>query len=234
MTISPEARLRMTRTKFYVVDAISCFIQYRRISEFHHTMFHGIALRDGKEYPHDAIVYADTPDPSPLTVVRSIRNVPRVWKPSMNLVVDENLANALNELPNLRLQQVEFERLVDIDYRTGVHGYQDVWGIVRPDVLLRTQPRLKEPPDGFGRWYEVQQHLGKNVAKRFEEASAIVCRNGTPPFDSDSKVRLSSQMLREYPILAFPGFLVVGEEAFATIGPALDLDYFIVREFKTQ
>lgn len=224
----------MAPAKFYVVDSISCFIQYRRISEFHDTMFHGIALRDGKEYPHDATVYADTPDPSPLTVIRTVRNVPRVSKPSNNFIVDEALAEALSCLPNLRLKEVEFERLVDIDYRTGVHGYQETWGVVRPDVLLRTQPRLKEPPAEFGCWYEVQPHAGKRVAERFDDARSIVCRKGTPPFDSDSEIRLSPRMLTEYPILAFPGFLVVAEQAFATVGPALDLDYFIVREYEIQ
>jgi len=216
---------------FYGVTKVSNFINNDRINAFHYNAFHGLAERDGREYPNDTQVYASTPIRSKLLISRTGRRVPSLCMPSRHFIVDERYRVALEALPHIRSEAVEFKRLVDIDYQEGDFSWQDQWSQVSPRVLLRTLPDVSAFHECIGKYYEAQTWLHRELVNGYPAAAETEITGGTPPLVRTERLRLSPDMLREYPILTAPGATLMSEEAFDILDEALKRDYFIVRKY---
>ncbi|MCC9608919.1 hypothetical protein LOC69_23845 [Blastopirellula sp. JC733] len=215
--------------KFYGVTKISCFIDNPRIKSFHANMFHGLAERDGKEFPGCPPVYANTESPSLLTISRNASRVPKIFQPMNHLVVHESYEKTLSELPNIRLAPVEFRRLVDVEFAEGDMSWAEKWGNVDPCQLLRTLPDVPEFHQTIGRYIEVQCYRNCDAAKKYPTASPVTIVEGTPPWEEKSEMRLSAEMLEQFPIMC--GSLIVSAPVYELLKEGLDPTYFVVREF---
>lgn len=218
--------------KFFGITRISNFIDNPRINSFHANMFHGLAERDGKEVPLDTKVYANSESPSSLVISRPGRHVPEICKPSSHLVVSERYASQLGALPHNRLMPVVFNRLVDVDYGAGDSSWAEKWETVDPRQLLRTLPDVREFHHHIGRYYEVQSYRWRDVVGEYPAAREITIEGGTPPMHETRIIRLSPEMLGEYPILLFFGTAFLSERAFEILSDGIDRDYFLVREYE--
>lgn len=213
----------------YTITRLSNFIGNPRVKSFHANMFHGLAERDGKEYPHDTHVYANESSPSRLHISRTGTFVPDVCQPSNHLVVSSDLAEELSDLPNVRVLPVVFKRLVDVDFRTGDMAYEEKWHDADPCTLLRTLPDVKEFHDRIGTYWELQGMRWNDIVSRYPDARELNMEHGTPPLDEAGTIRLSRTMLEECPVIC-QWDIIVSESVFQTLAPSLDLDYFLVRE----
>ena len=216
--------------KFFGVTRVSNFINNRLIRAFHYDMFHGLAERDEKEPPHDTKVYANTESPTNLLISRTARCVPDICQPSRHLVVSERYATRLQSLSHLRVMPVAFKRLVDVDYEKGDMSCFKKWGDVDPRELLRTLPDVPEFHRQIGRYYEVQSYRWCDVVDNFTPLRQIEIVERTPPMDETSIIRLSREILEEYPILAH-GTKILSERAFQILADGFDRDFFIIREY---
>jgi hypothetical protein len=216
--------------KYYGITPISNFIDNPRVKTFHADMFHGLAERDGKEFPHDTHVFADTDSPSNLLISRTGRHVPDICQPSSHLVVSEHYANELERLPHIRLMPIKFKRLVDVDYEKGDLSWADRWGNVDPCELLRTQPDLPEIHNQIGRYFEVQGYRWRDVVEKYPSAREKQIEEMTPPLQQTNIIRLSTEMLEDYPVLCF-GTTILSEEAYRILASGFDRDFFIIREY---
>lgn len=219
--------------ELYGLSARSNFIGNTRIHAFHAEMFHGLAERDGREHPHDTPVYANTPSPSPLVISRSATRIPDISKPSRHLVVSEAIAVSLRSIPGIRLVQVRFRRLVDIDYAAGVFGYQDKWGIVDPRVLLRKRPDIPAFHERIGSYFEVQACRHYDVIGEYQNTTDVVVESGTPPLVSVDTLKVSLELFDDYPILLW-GQILMKATVFRLLDEGIDRDYFIVRKFQVE
>jgi|GEM_PF-2893851 len=217
--------------RFYVISPVSNFIDNRRIKTFHADMFHGLAERDGKEFPHDTRVYANTESPSSLLISRTGCNVPDISLPGSDLVVSERYASRLEGLPHIRLMPVVFKRLVNVAYEKGDMTWTEKWGNVDPYVLLRTLPDVPRFHREMGKYYEVQAWRWRDVLEYYPTAENTRIEEGTPPMEKTDNIRLSAQMLEDYPILCF-GDVIVSESVFQILDAGLDRDFFIIREYR--
>jgi hypothetical protein len=222
--------------KFYTITAASNFLQRPLISSFHAAMFHGLAERGGKEYPHDPVVWANTDSFDPLLISRTIRGVPEISQPSGDLVVSQRLAEKLRRFRNIRLAPVQFKRLVDVNYQKGDDSWFDEWGELgskAPEEILRTQPDVPEFHDRIGAFFEVQTYRLNDIVNRYPSAKEITIETGTPPLHNTEVIRLSPELLTDYPMVWWSD-IIVNPEVFDILDPHLDRDFFVVRRYKVD
>lgn len=215
---------------FYVATAVSNFLDRPQIETFHYDMFHGLAERDGLNPPHDTLVYANTESPSDLLISRTGHGVPDICNPSSHLVVNERIANELAGFPHIRLAKVVFKRLVDVEYEKGDMSWCDKWGDGDPCDLLRTLPDIAGFHEQIGAYYEVQTWRLRDVVDQFPSARLITIEVATPPLEETRDIRISSELLEEFPILCL-GDVIMSEKVFRILDSSLDRDFFIVREY---
>jgi hypothetical protein len=217
--------------KFYTITAVSNFLERPLIRAFHSDMFHGLSERDGKEWPHDPHVWANTESFTPLQISRTIRRVPEISRPGCHLVVSERLADRLRRFQNIRLAPVVFKRLVDVEWEKGDMSWFDEWGSTDPCQILRTQPDLPEFHDRIGSFFEVQTYRLKDILDRYPSAKEVTIELRTPPMQEMESIRLSPEMLTDYPMLWWRG-IIVNPEVFDVFDDSLDHDFFIVRKYE--
>ena len=215
--------------KFYGITSVSNFINNRLIQSFHCNMFHGLAERDGKASPNDSLVFPNTYSPSSLQISRTARHVPDICEPGRHLVVSERFATQLQSLPNLRIMPVVFKRLVDVKYEKGDMSWFKTWGGGDPLDFLRTLPDVPEFHRQIGSYYEVQSYRGCDVVDNYAQLREAPIVTGTPPMDETRVIRLSREMLDNYPILGY-GTKILSERAFQILAEGFDRDFFIIRE----
>jgi hypothetical protein len=220
--------------KFYTITAVSNFLRRPLISSFHYAMFHGLAERDGKVSPHQSAVWANTEPPfSPLLISRTIHRVPEICEPITNLVVSERLAQCLSSYSNIRLAQVVFKRLVDIDWQKGSVSWSEDWGEVEPRELLRVLPAVPSFHQQIGSLFEVQPYRLKDIVDRYPSAKEVTVEEDTPPFQENEVIRVSPEMLIDYPMLWW-GSPIVNSDVFDILDAHLDRDFFIVRNYEVN
>lgn len=210
------------------------FIGNDVIQLFHFAMFHGLATRGGKEYPHDPNVWANTEAPETLKIARTGRNVPPVSRPSTHMVVCERLADQLRNVPNIRLLPVEFTRLVDIRYAKGDQSWEEHYSRHDPNHYLRRMPDIARFHDEVGRYFEVQTRRLVDIVDQYEGIKTIEVESGTPPLAEVVSVRVSHAALLDHPIVYgdLTGSVFLTEAVFGLLDADIDRDFFIVRTFE--
>lgn len=216
--------------QLYTITNITCCIQFPRIRSFHVNMFHGLASRSGRDYPRDKTIWASDPLGPELCIKRTTCSVPEVCQPSTHLVVSDHLAKQLSGLSNIRLVPVVFDRLVDVEYKAGDHSWFQRWGGEDPCDLIRRLPNVAPEASSIGKHYEVQCCRLRDVDHLYSDGKDLTISVGTPPGEETAIIRVSAKLLLDFPIL-WAADILVNEEAYRIIGPAIDLDYFIVREY---
>jgi hypothetical protein len=219
--------------KFYTITAVSNFLKRPIVSSYHYAMFHGLAERGGKEYPHDTSAWANSESSASLLISRTVRRIPEISRPSTHLVVSERLAERLRYVPNIRLAPVVFKRLVDVEWEKGDMSWPEKCGPVEPRELLRTLPDIPEFHEQIGSFFEVQTYRLKDIVDRYPSAKEVIIEKDTPPFEEAAAVRLSPEMLTDYPMLWWYG-IIVNPEAFNVLDADLDRDFFIVRKYEVN
>jgi hypothetical protein len=218
------------RMEFHVITQVSCFVGNRLIKEFHAVMFHGLAERDGEEYPHDPCVCASSESPSNLLISRPGHSIPPISQPSSHLVVSGTLADRLRPFPNIRLAPVVFKRLVDVDYEKGDMTWDERWGNVDPFELLRSLPDVPEFHRTVGSYYEVQCWRWRDIVEKYPDAVEVEIEEGMPYWKKRPVLRLSSRMFVDHPFIIH-GDVLVSDTAFDILDAALDRDFFLVRDY---
>jgi hypothetical protein len=217
--------------KFYTITVVSNYLERPLIRSFHAHMFHGLAERDGKEWPRDPHIWANTESASPLLIARTIHRVPEISEPGSHLVVSERLAGRLKDFQNIRLAPVVFKRLIDIEWDKGDMLWYEKWGSVDPRELLRAQPDVDDFHKQIGSFFEVQTHRWKDIEERYPSAKEVIIDAETPPSDEPETIRVSPEMLRDYPMLWW-GSIILNFEVFNILDASLDRDFFIVRKYE--
>lgn len=216
--------------RFFGITRVSNFIDNQLIQTFHYDMFHGLAERAGKAHPNDKLVFPNTESPSSLEISRTGRRVPDICQPSHHLVVSERYATQLQALPHLRIMPVTFKRLVDVDYEKGDMSWFKKWGGGDPLDLLRRLPDVPEFHRQIGSYYEVQSYRGCDIVDNYAQLLEVPIVARTPPMDETRVIRLSREMLEDYPILGY-GTKILSERAFQILADGFDRDFFIIREY---
>ncbi len=219
--------------RFYTIIGASCFLERPLISSFHSAMFHGLGERDGRESPHHRSPWANTESPSPLLISRTIRHVPEISEPVTHLIVSERLAERLRRFQNIRLAPVLFKRLVDVEWEKGDMSWFDEWGSTDPREILRTQPDVPKFHDRIGSFFEVQTYRLKDIVDRYPSAKEMTIEVRTPPTDGTEVIRVSPEMLTDFPMLWWYG-IIVNPEVFDILDADLDRDFFVVRKYEVN
>jgi hypothetical protein len=218
----------------YTITAVSCFIERPLIRAFHADMFHGLAERDGREYPSDTKVWADSPPASPLLISRTVHGIPEISRPSSHLVVSERIVTKLQSIRNIRLAPVQFKRLVDIQWQKGDMSYETKWNHPRdPLDLLRRLPDVRKFHRQIGTFFEVQTYRWQDIVGGYPSAREITVEQGTPPLPETEVIRVSSEMLRDFPMFKRKA-IFVHPDIFDILDPHLDRDFFLVRRYEVD
>lgn len=217
--------------KFYSIDTVDCLIDIPDLSAFHDSMFHGRAERDGKEYPHDTIVWADTPHFAPLQITRTGWYVPPICQPSAHFVVVQALAAALAPLGRLRVVPVEFKKLVDIEFHKGDLSYYDRYGTLEPSEYIKRCPDVPRYHRSVGTYYEVQTWAYRRIIDQYPEAVDFTYESGRPNDPDLETMKFSPRMLEDFGIVWYDVHFVT-QAVFDLLAPHIDRDYFTIRAYR--
>ena len=215
----------------------------KRVSDYHHEIFHGMGTFHGREDDTDWI------SPSATNEVRDVFHiwrsgtvVPSVFSPSFRtLVLSTAARKAIQGLTGLDFHPVVFEHVVDLAMpplgSLSVPPYEnesarELFDHVRMKQWLFDQPdepTLHSRFEGYsqmlmGTLIEVEQGL---TDLNLSDVERVEVNWGSYCEYTRSTVRFSRQMLEEYSVYEPGGSIwVMSEDAFAAIAPFLDREFF--------
>ncbi len=210
------------------------------VGTFHTLMFHGKIDREARMAPPNFLGGGPWP---PLKVIRNGRHVPEVFEPmwGCNLVVSEAVSRRLASLPNLVQRPVAFTRLFDFPYRAGdfsyvedlrklggrFHDEPDVEGWENEERLYEVVPDVLDLHASIGAYFELIMARLKDVVGKYDGRKSLVF--SPQPITGEVTLELSRDLLHDHPVFWNKAYFCT-EEAFAAFDPALDRDYFVVKE----
>jgi hypothetical protein len=215
--------------RVYSIDKIASFVGSERISSFHYDMFHGVAERRGAATLEDKYPWAGRGADLPLWISRPGTFIPELCAPVHNFIVGERIVEQLRGLPGIEFLPVQFERLFEVEYEKGDFSWYRTGKAPEDPVKFARKAkdeRVKfEPIPPF---YEVLTHRHQDIVDDFAEVQLVHFETSSPDFAEQADVRLSEEMIRQYPILFQIGFRIVSEEVYSIFEPHLDRDFFFV------
>lgn len=169
-----------------------------------------------------------------LHVTRSGRFLPPVFGSSFDfLIVSQEVQKSLARLPHVGFSRVVFEQLVDLS----MPPLGDFSWFERPDIdtfeadpdnLLRSLPHDPAFEPRVAGYRQLLPALFDDLAPRYNDVETRPVEFGSYAHATSPKqVRLSREMLKEYPIVLSERYLF-REDAFALLAPFLDLDYYSI------
>jgi hypothetical protein len=219
--------------KFFTVAALSNFIGSKRAKSFHCDMFHGIAGRDGKEWPHDPKVWANMAVATPLEIVRTGSDVPALFRPASHLVISEHLKAKLPASPNVRLMRVVFKKLVEYRFRDADGSFLSPPIGIEASELLHQLSDVPSYHAAVGAYYEVQTCRLVDIIGNYPDARTMKVEYGTPPFVERKTTRLSERLLRDYPIIRHAD-IIMNEDVYNILNAYFDKDFFLCRAYEVK
>lgn len=208
----------------------TCFIDYPNVRTFHSLFFHGASDRDGIEQPCPPFVWASTPNPSPLQVMRSGLVVPPVTLPGDCLVVTHKIATQLNAVSGIRIRDVVIRKAVDYYIAKGDKSWVQHWGQQDPYKVLRSLPNSPRLYSEMPRLFELQLMRLDDIIANFPDAPRISINVAS--LEQTVVIRLSTAVLQQYSILSESGVAIMSEVAFSIFAPHLDSDFFVIQQFE--
>lgn len=203
------------------------------ITSAHLMMFHGMAFREGSQYPFSPSASWFNGMRSSLEVVHSSQLLPDIFQPAENLVVSQQVADLLKDLLRVDFLPITFDKLVDFYFEKGWKG-DFSFKVVDPEMGELHGPgnyllSLPDDPDahkGMPKFYELLVPKDKELAEQHQDAKRTEIDLG---FDSVS-FKSSPEMLDENPIIRTSIYHVLSPAAFSLIEPFLDRDYYLTKE----
>lgn len=196
----------------------------RKETVFDYEVFNGVAFRGGKGWPFDEEVWVDTENPESLHLIHSGLCHPRVMKPSSNLVVIEDIALKLRNVPNVKLLPIEFSKVVAVSM---YDKRQDLLDVYEDKAVflnsLPDDPRLRaEMP----KYYEVLSARLHTIWDKYDTVSIEY------PFSVPKEIiKICAKMFEDYPVINRSGTLLAPSVANIIV-PELDQRFFVVQKFR--
>lgn len=196
------------------------------VRSFQYHSFHGECYRDVEKKIHTRVSYDDEAI-APLHVVRDGNHVPPITQPSLNFVVNAQIKALLEPLPNLRFEQVVFDKIVDFYYAKG--DFTIYRNAERFDVreLQRARPDVPKLHAKIGSHYELVSPSHSDIVHEFPEATSVgFGEYGRELSPNETPLQLCERMVAEYPIQRIPGWHILSPAVFAVLKPYLDFDFY--------
>jgi hypothetical protein len=195
----------------------------RKETGFDFEVFSGLALRGGKEqWPANETAWVESQNPNPLQLIHSGLVHPRVMKPSSNLVVIDEVARKLEALPNVKLLQIEFLKVVAVpmfdkrqEKREVYMDYDSFFKSLPDDARLRAE---------MPKYYEVLAARLHTIWDRYE-ATEIEYEFSVPK----ERIKICAKMFDDYPVINRSGVLLAPQIADIIV-PELDKRFFVVKK----
>lgn|SRR5262249_58603993 len=200
-----------------------------RINEYHITLFHGNAEVADRGWLSGSRMLGNDIS-QPLQLSRNAWRMPDVFQPGLTLIVSSRVRDVLASVPHIKLQLVQFKKLVNMAFQAGDFSYfqsrefrSDPW-YYAPDNLIDRLPDTAELHEDVGTYYELLVSKGHEVNGPYEPLTLV--RFPLDPRDPDGEeARISASLLEDYPII-WDGRVIFSERAFALIEPFIDREYF--------
>jgi len=214
--------------KVYIINEISSSDKDPGIDEFHYTMFHGLAERNGIRSPHfKHYNYGDDPI-YPLCLIKNAYNIKKIFMPSVDFTISNEVKTKIQHLPHIKFWQVKFIKLFNYEY--------DLYGFLKEGYKarcackitkkMRHNPELEKVIENY---YELLTCKHQDIVEGYKNLKHIRIYTGCSCekyFEDD----LSEEMLKDYPILWHYGGHILSEEAFKLMEPYFDWTYFYYNE----
>jgi hypothetical protein len=207
--------------KIYAIDRNERTHDSLRISQFHYHMFHGILG------PQAARVRDRATGEMCLNITRNVHKIPSLFMILSNLVVSEAVKDALRGVPHLHFRPVVFSKLVDYPYQAGEFSPDPEFGnlpFARPVDFLLGLPAARGLQHSVGPYFELEAPSHAALEEHYPDLDTVVCRmrRATTP---KMKLRLSKEMLTDYPVLWWDHFFF-RQDMFGLIEEYFNWDYF--------
>lgn len=214
--------------KVYFIEKSDCDEDRACADIYCDALFHGIAKRCGLNHPlpkkeMNPSIHGGVREP--LEIIRSGCCAPDVFMPVPWLVVSERVKQSLIDIPNIEFLEVRFRRVVRWDYSVERDQARLKSQIADPDHILESLPDEPELYGQYGNYYELLTARIDCVLDRYDPPTLTALAMNK----YKHKSLLSSQMLRDYPIIWELGHFF-NENAYQRISPFIDTDYFDVKE----
>lgn len=220
--------------RVFCVEVISFFGNTDQILEFHYVMFHGLAHRQVPiEHKHTPREWGHTGYGPilPLSIIRPGTFFPMLCQPDKNLVVREELALSLEQVPNVELVPVDFEKLFEIRYAKGdMWWYEQGRAPLDPTRFAREVNDQREKFSAIPKCYEVLSTRLLDVESVYREQRSVRCKVVNKMYEWCAEFAISDAMCSDHPILWNGGLTILSEPIFSILEPHLDRDFFSVSE----
>lgn len=200
----------------------------KNIRNIQYHSFHGIGYRDVEKKIYTRINYHDEVIP-PLHIVRDGNHLPPITQCCLYFVVNAQIKALLERVPNVRFEQVIFDKIVDFFYEKG--DFRIYRKAERIDVreLQLAQPDVPKLHARIGSHYEVLTQSQADIVHEFPDAVEI--RFGEDGWDlvpDEPLLKLSEPMLAKYPLHHFEHhWTIMSPALFAVLEPFFDFDFFL-------
>lgn len=191
-------------------------------------MFHGAARRPGAAYPR--LHYAlGAKLEYPLRLTRNVHRLPAIFRPMLNWVVAEEVAEILRQFPNIELLRAEPEKLFDEPYEVGEERWDEV---MDDDDFFDAFPAEGGLAARLGNYFEVIVADYAQLQDRIAKSGPIV--ELPTEYSSDpERIQLDRQLLEEYPMFRAGSLAVLQGSLYSRIEPFLDRRFFRCAEVET-
>lgn len=207
---------------------------------FYAAMFHGEVYRAGCTER----TYGDTglEDPyrveellrHPAELLRNAYAIPPVFKPTVHLVLSQQVREAVGEHECFHYSPVSFRHLFWLPWRLGEADPDVVRPMLRYrswDVAFQRRKHRPDLLDSVGSYYELVIYRNRDVPPTFADARPVSIRHPTKPnMRPPINVLLSKGILQAYPLLWTFNGTIIRDDFYERLRPWIDWHFFAAEE----
>lgn len=198
-------------------------------------MFHGLGKRaDLADWEGcDHILGEDYSEP--INYIVNGFATPHIACPGINYIVSQEARGAFEKLPGVIILPVEVKKVIYLPYSVGDFSYFDTKEFrTNPkkyghDTIFPRLPDRKEFHKSVGQRFEIVSGSAHRLVPAYPEAKPVVLPDPTGD-EAPLENPLSLRMLADHSMVKTLRGTAMTIEAFESIEPFLDLDYFAVAD----
>lgn len=202
------------------------FMKSAVVRDAQYTSFHGDAYRDVEKLKWTP-AYLGLSDIRPLHLIRDGNVVPDIFQPRLGFLFSATVKKLCEPFRNLEFLEIVIDKFVDYRISKGNFSvYDRPVEYDAPSELLRA-PELSKERHPNGKWYEVICARHMDIVQKFKSLTDVrFSEKGTNELDAPI-YSVSKEMLEQYPMHHYEGWLMLSPELFAKLDRYIDWDFFV-------
>jgi hypothetical protein len=218
--------------KIYIISEGVNINNNPAIDEFHHTMFHGFAERNGKSrilFPREDPYYFNDNLEHSLMITKNVYNMSKIFVPSYNWVMAESVCKKLKEFSCIKFFKVKFIRFFNMPYKEYEFEHKKHLEYYYPSVdeYIITKEHDSKIEKMIEDYYEIILYPYYKInLDKYKNLKEVIVYVGPTIYDDDYKALLSKSLLNDYPMFLSGKGNILREDVYKILEPYFNWTYF--------